>query len=257
MLSRLVLALFLCLPSCLVAQKISITGRGDIKLKEVSFSELTSWANDDHKKALQSFLNSCDKFAKMPQKRVIGGQIGDITAGDFRDVCDIANIVKTMTSAQAKNFFENWFRPFTVETRFGLGSGLFTGYYEASLNGSKVKTEKFQYPIYAKPKDLDLTRAEIEDGVLKGKGLELLYTDDKVALFFMQIQGSGRAKMPDGAEVRLSFAARNNQPFVPVVNYMSKQGYLKKGVSVREWLKANPDKMDAVMNTNPAYTFFK
>lgn len=201
----------------------------------------------------------------MPQSRLIGGQIGDIRAGDFRDVCDIAEVVKTMSKSQAKNFFENWFRPFLVETRFGRGSGTFTGYYEASLHGSKVKTEKYQYPIYAKPKDLTtepyFSRAEIEGGALKGKGLELLYVDDKADLFSLHIQGSGRVILPNGSEVRVAFAGRNNLPFSGVSTYMADHGYIARNQmnaeSVRNWLKENPDKSDEVMNVNNAYTFFK
>ena len=187
---RLALALILLLSSCLFSRQLSISGKGDITLTEVQFSDLNGWESDDHKQALQALMHSCNKFAKMPQSRLIGGQIGNITAGDFRDVCDIAEVVKSMSAGQTKNFFENWFRPFLVQTSSGRDTGTFTGYYEASLNGSKVKTERYQYPLYARPKDLTtepyFSRAEIESGALEGKGLELLYVDDKVDLFFLQ-----------------------------------------------------------------------
>ncbi|MBU6140206.1 MAG: MltA domain-containing protein [Proteobacteria bacterium] len=262
---RIALILVVLLSSCLVSQRISISGKGDVNLTQVEFSDLAQWENDDHKKAIQAFIHSCNKFAKMPQSRLIGGQIGDIKVGDFRDVCDIADLVKTMSNGQAKNFFENWFRPFLVETRLGRSTGLFTGYYEASLNGSKVKTEKYQYPLYAKPRDLTsepyFSRAEIEDGALDGKGLELLYVDNKADLFFMHIQGSGRIKMDNGAEIHVAFAAKNNQPFSGISNYLVDHKYLNRNQmnaeSVRNWLKANPDKADEAMNINSAYTFFR
>lgn len=255
--------LLLC--GCLFYQKITIKGKGDLKLKQVDFAALENWQADDHKKALQAFIQSCNKFSKMAQNRVIGGQIGEITAGDFRDVCDIAQVVKTMSAKQTQNFFENWFKPFLVSKGLQASKGLFTGYYEASLKGSRIKTEKFKYPIYAKPKDLNgepyFTRSEIEDGALKGKDLELLYVDDKVELFFMHIQGSGRVELPNGSEVRVAFAARNNQKFNAVANYMADKGYLERSninaATAKEWLKNNPDKADEVMNQNPAYTFFK
>lgn len=262
---RLLLALILLLSSCLVSRQLTISGKGDISLSEVQFADLNGWENDDHKQALQALIHSCNKFAKMPQSRLIGGQIGDIYASDFRDVCDIAQVVKTMSNQQTKNFFENWFRPFLVQTRFGRETGTFTGYYEASLRGSKVKTEKYRYPIYARPKDLTtepyLSRAEIEDGALEGKGLELLYVDNKVDLFFMHIQGSGRVVMPNGSEIRVSFAGRNNLPFSGVTNYMVDKGYIARNQmnaeSVRNWLKTNPDKADEVMKVNSSYVFFK
>jgi membrane-bound lytic murein transglycosylase A len=262
---RLALLLVFLLSSCLFSSHLTISGKGDIKLTEVQFSDLNSWENDNHKEALQALIHSCNKFAKMPQNRLIGGQIGDIRASDFRDVCEIAEVVKTMSASQTKNFFENWFRPFLVETRFGRSSGTFTGYYEASVNGSRVKSEEYQYPIYARPKDLTtepyFSRAEIEDGALDGKGLELLYVDNKVDLFFLQIQGSGRVVTPNGAEIRITFAGRNNLPFSGVSNYLVEKGYLTRSQlnaeSIRNWLKNNPDKADEVMNINSSYVFFK
>lgn len=261
----LILLAALLLQGCLFYHKITIKGKGDLKLKQVDFSSLENWENDDHKKALQSFIHSCNKFSKMAQNRVIGGQIGDVTAGDFRDVCDIAQVVKTMSGKQTKNFFENWFKPFLVEKNYGSSKGLFTGYYEASLKGSKIKTERFKYPVYGKPKDLTgdpyFTRAEIEDGALKNKGLELLYVDDKVEFFFMHIQGSGRVELPNDSEVRLAYAGRNSQKFNAIANYMADKGYLERNninaATAKEWLKNNPEKADEVMNVNPAYTFFK
>lgn len=265
MLKVLILLSILLLQGCLFYNKITIKGKGDLKLKQVDFASLENWQNDDHKKALQAFIQSCNKFSRMAQSRVIGGQIGNITAGDFRDVCDIAQVVKTMSGKQTQNFFENWFKPFLVETSFGNSKGLFTGYYEASLKGSRFKTEKFKYPIYAKPKNLTsepyLTRSEIEAGALQNKDLELLYVDDKVELFFMHIQGSGRVELPNGSEVRVTFAARNNQKFNAIANYMADKGYLERSninaATAKDWLKNNPDKADEVMNANPAYTFFK
>jgi len=261
-------SLLLCLllsQGCLFNKKITIKGKGDIKLKQVDFSDLKNWQKDDHKQALQALIHSCNKFSKMAQSRLIGGQIGEITVGDFRDVCDIAEVVKGMSAKQAQNYFENWFKPFLVENRHGSSKGLFTGYYEASLKGSKIKTEQYKYPLYGKPKDLTsepyLSRKEIEEGALENKNLEVIYVEDKVELFFMHIQGSGRVQLPSGAEVRIAYAGRNNQPFTGVATYMADHGLLERNnlssASVREWLKNNPSRADEIMNVNAAYTFFK
>ncbi len=260
-----VLSAILLLQGCLVYPKVTIKGKGNVSLEQVDFQSLKNWEKDDHKKALQAFIQSCNKFSKMAQNRVIGGQIGEITVGDFRDVCEIAQVVKTMSGKQARNFFENWFKPFLVADKSGNSTGVFTGYYEAELNGSRVKTEKFKYPIYAKPKDLTsapyLTRKQIEEGALNNKGLELLYVEDKAELFSLHIQGSGRVNLPDGTVARITFAARNNQPFIAVSNYMADQGYLERSnlnaATVKEWFRKNPDKADEVMNVNLAYIFFK
>lgn len=255
--------LLLC--SCLFSKKIILKGKGDIKISQEEFSNLKGWDEDDHKAALQAFLHSCRKFATLPQNRQIGKQLTEITPADFRDVCDIAEVVKNMSSKQAKNFFENWFRVFAVENRKGNDEGIFTGYYEASLNGSFQKNEKYRYPVYAKPRNFsiydDLSRSEIEDGALQGKALELLYVDDKVDLFFMQIQGSGKVKLRDGRYIRLAFAARNKQPFVAISNQMYDMGLISRSeqnsAGVRDWLKKNPEQADKIMNINPAFVFFE
>src|SRR3989338_6282238 len=214
--------LLLSLYSCFYA-KLTIKGKGNIKLTQVDFKDLNGWNETDKRGALLAFLHSCKKFAKMPQNRFIGGQIGEITPADFRDVCEIGEVIKGLSDKQVDNFFRNWFQPFLVTNRDGNSKGIFTGYYETSLNGSKIKTDEYKYPIYAKPKDLNgepyLSRAEIEAGALKDKKLELLYVNDNVELFFMHIQGSGRIKLTNGGIARLSFAAKNNQPYISISNY--------------------------------------
>ncbi len=261
----LVLISILLLQGCLFSSKVTIKGKGNMKLRQVDFGSLPGWSEDDHKKALSAFLHSCNKFSKMAQNRLVAAQIGNITADDFHDVCDIAEVVKTMNEKQAQNFFENWFKPFLVENRFGSSNGVFTGYYEASLRGSKTKSEIYKYPVYGKPQDLTnepyLSREEIENGALKNKNLELLYVDDKVDLFFMHIQGSGRVRLPNGVEVRIAYAGRNNQPFTAVSNYMVDKGLIDRSTmssaTVKDWMKRNIERVDEIMNVNAAYTFFR
>ena len=249
---------------CLFTPKVTIKG-GNVRLEQVDFENLEGWQNDNHKEALQSFIQSCNKFAKMPQNVSIGKELGYVTAGDFRDVCEIAHIVKTMNSKQAQNFFENWFKPFAVLNKSGSSKGIFTGYYEANLRGSKVKTETFKYPVYARPKDLSsepyLTRREIEEGALEGKDLELLYVDDKVELFFLHVQGSGRITLTDGSKIKVAYAAKNNRNYSSIGAYMEAHSLLPRGGvsadSIKEWMSKNPEEADEVMNSNDAYVFFR
>lgn len=258
------LSLLILAVSC-IYPKMVIKGKGNIKLTQVDFEELNGWETAEYRKPLLSFINSCHKFEKLPQNRLIGGQIGDIDARDFRDICDIAEVVKGMSNDQIKNFFQNWFTPFLVSTRSGNSEGLFTGYYEAELRGSKIKNDKYKYPIYARPADLTtepyLSREQIEDGALKNKGLEILYVDDKVELFFMHVQGSGRIILPNGAVVRLSFAGKNNLPYTSISNYFIDNKLIDSDKmsanAIKNYLRANPDKMNEALNTNPAFIFFK
>tara|TARA_B110000259_G_scaffold183202_2_gene228119 strand:- start:172 stop:1287 length:1116 start_codon:yes stop_codon:yes gene_type:complete len=241
-----------------------IYGSGDVNLKRVSFSDLNNWDDDDHAPALISFLNSCNKFASMPDSRMIGGQIGNIFVRDFRDVCEIGKVIKGMGSSQARNFFENWFAPFIVSSKDGNYYGKFTGYYVPTLRGSRVQTETYKYPVYIKPKNIDnnpyYTRSEIESGALRNQDLELLYVDDKIDLFFTHIQGSGNVMIDDGVIVRLSYAGSNNQPFSSIGKYMIKNNVIsgdKSYFAIKKWLKDNPDKADAILNINLSYIFFK
>jgi membrane-bound lytic murein transglycosylase A len=261
----LILCLLFALPSCLFNKRITIKTSEALRLNEQDFQDLEGWNEDDHKLALQTFLHSCRKFSKMPQNSPLNGKLLDITAGDFRDVCDIGEVVKQMSAKQTKNFFENWFKLFLVESKSGEEKGVFTGYYEASLRGSFVKNDKYKYPIYAKPKDVNfdanLTRKDIENGALASQKLELIYVDDKVDLFFMHIQGSGRVILPNGNEIRLAFAGKNQHPFNAISNEMFEKGLISKeeynSKGVRKWLKSNPEKADEIMNLNNSFTFFR
>lgn len=268
MLKKIAASSLLCLTvltqGCLFSPKIMIRG-SNLNLEQVDYSYLEGWQDDDHKAALRSFLHSCRKFAKMPQQQQIGKQLGNITVEDLRDVCEIANIVKTMSAKQARNFFENWFKPFIVLNKKGSSHGIFTGYYEANLKGSRVKTDLYQYPIYAKPNNLTdneyFTREEIENGALEGRNLELLYVADKVELFFLHVQGSGRVELDDGTTVKIAYAAKNNRQYRSIGAYMEEQGLLPAGKvsaeSIKAWLKEHPHQVDDVLNHNDAYVFFR
>lgn len=253
---------FIFFTSCV--SDLVIYGRGDINLNRVNFSDLNNWEKDNHSSALVSFLNSCNKFSSMPDSRMIGGQIGNVLVGDFRDVCEIGKVIRGMESRQAKNFFENWFIPFLVSNKKGNSYGKFTGYYIPTLNGSRVKSDKFKYPIYSKPKNLDnnpyYTRKEIESGALRNQGLEMFYVDDKIDLFFMHIQGSGNVMIDDEVVVRLSYAGSNNQPFSSVGKYMIENNIIsgdRSYFAIKKWLKDNPSQASKILNNNFSYIFFK
>ncbi|MFZ9180811.1 MAG: murein transglycosylase A [Rickettsiales bacterium] len=257
--------LLLFLSSCLFSKKIHIKNVGNFRLYEQDFKVLKDWENDDHKLALQTFLHSCRKFSKLPQNKPLNGKFFDATAEDYRDVCDIAEVVKTMSKKQTKNFFENWFKLFLVENSYGDDDGLFTGYYEPTLYGSFVQTEKYKYPIYAKPKVetsyINLTRQDIESGALDGQKLELLYVDNKVDLFFLHIQGSGKVILPNGSEIKVAYAGKNQYPFTAISNEMLKRNLISKNEfnskGVYKWLIENPEKSQEIMNINSSFTFFK
>lgn len=148
-----------------------------------------------------------------------------------------------------------------------------TAYYEPLLAARRRPDASFRYPIYAKPSAAQLsalierlghapTRADIDAGhVLAGLGLELAWTDDPVALFFLHIQGSGRLAFEDAAEVRVGFAASNDLAYRSVGSVMLARKILgpanATAPAMRAWLAAHPDRRDALLFENPRYIFFR
>ncbi len=163
----------------------------------------------------------------------------------------------------AREFFEKGFIPFAV-TDYGNAEGLFTGYYEIELNGSRQRHGRFQTPLYRKPSDLGPeppTRAEIEDGALAGRGLELLWVDDPVDAFFLQIQGSGRVRLKGGGAIRVGYDGQNGRPYVPVGRLLIERGVIPRDkltmAAIRSWMKQNPEAGAALRRDNPSYVFFR
>ena len=240
-----------------------------IRLKPVSFAEIKGWAGDDHAAALRAFIKSAHADPELPY--------GDaaILLGDG------------VSREAARKFFEDLYTPHVVED--SGETGLVTGYYEPEVNGSRERGGKFQVPVYRRPDDIVLvkpdllralyndghsvrrrkgeelvpyyTRAEIEAGALEGRGLELLYLDDPVELFFMQVQGSGRVRLPDGSWVRLGYAAKNGHRYTSIGKLLAErgekppQGLTMEGL--KWWLRADPARGLALMHENRSYVFFR
>ena len=257
-----------------------------LQFRVTAFSELENWRLDDHGAALAAFVISCKKIRAWPQGRALGGHgaIGGV-AGDWAEVCKVA---QRLPAAKARQFFERHFKPVAVSLA-GQTAGLFTGYYEPLLRGSRVRQAPFLYPLYGLPKDMirvnlgafsdslkgrrivgrlqgrRLTpypeRRQIEAGALQGQGLAVVYVDDPVDGFFLQIQGSGRVALADGSEMRLGYAGGNGRRYYAIGRELIKRGILDKKTvsmqSIRTWLTAHPEQGRKVMNLNPSYVFFR
>jgi peptidoglycan lytic transglycosylase A len=172
------------------------SGPARFALAPVGFDHLSGWADDGLSAAVTVFLKSCARFLAQPDAAPLAittksADFGRI--GEWRPLCVAAQALTLGDDAAARKFFETSFVPMTVAD-YGTSKGLFTGYFEIELNGSRQRHGRYQTPIYRKPPDLNsgfhATRAEIEAGALAGRGLELLWVDDPVDAFFLQIQGS-------------------------------------------------------------------
>ena len=185
-----------------------------------------------------------------------------------------------MTPGSASAFFRDNFE----WVRVGAGQAFATGYYEPEIAGSRARAPGFEVPIYRTPTDLIrctradgqtgrgridqsgqcvlyFTRAEIEDGALANKGLELAWAADPVELFFLQIQGSGRVRMADGSVLRIGYDNQNGREYVAVGRLLRDRGILPPGganmQAIVAWLRANPEEGKALMSENLSYIFFK
>jgi membrane-bound lytic murein transglycosylase A len=156
-----------------------------------------------------------------------------------------------------------FFRPVLIG---GDETALFTGYFEPELDGSRVRTARFRYPVYGVPPELGqgrwLSRAEIEtSGVLEGRGLEIAWVDDAVELFFLQVQGSGRIRLRDGRVIRVGYGARNGHEYRSVGHEMVRRGlYEPHEVSARviaNWVRRNGEAGRLLLHHNPSYIFFR
>jgi membrane-bound lytic murein transglycosylase A len=209
-------------------------------------------------------------------------------AGDWIAACAALARVPAGDDAAARAYLETFFRPWLAGNG-GKTDGLFTGYYEPFLRGSKTRHGAFQTPLYRRPGDLVTVelgdfrpalkgeriagrvdngrlkpyadRRGIEAGALAGKDLEILWVDDPVAAFFLHIQGSGRVQMEDGSEVRVGYDSQNGQPYVPIGRELLSRGMLARDdvsmQAIRAWLLANPAQASDMMNLNPSYVFFR
>jgi membrane-bound lytic murein transglycosylase A len=104
------------------------------------------------------------------------------------------------------------------------------------------------------------TRGELEtQGLLKG--LEILYVEDPVEAFFLQVQGSGRVVLEDGSVVRLAYANQNGHPYRSIGRWLVEQGELTLSQAsmqgIQRWLAANPHRRDELLHQNPSMIFFR
>lgn len=175
-----------------------------------------------------------------------------------------------------------------VAVTVGDGRGLDTGYFEPELAGSRTAAPGYAVPLYRCPPDLveaDLgafsaalkgkrirgrvvdgalvpyfDRAAIERGALAGKGLEIAWAADPYEAFFLQIQGSGRLRLPDGSVLRLGYDGQNGRDYVAIGKLLRDRGELASPVTmdaILAWLRAHPGEAPAVLDANPSYVFFR
>jgi membrane-bound lytic murein transglycosylase A len=268
----------LCLAAVLV-MALTMTATAKPSLSPVRFADLQGWAEDDHAAALAAFRRSCAEIMEEGHafKRPVsyGG-----ARDDWIPVCRMAE-----SAGDARAFFESHFTPLQVNDP-ERPEGLFTGYYEPEALGSREQGGEYQVPVYRKPHDLTVlpgadgdvgglkygrlvdgkpqpyfTRKEIEQGALKGRGLEIAYLKDWADAFFIHVQGSGRIRLPDASAIRLAYAAKSGQPYTGIGGVLVERGVLTKDnmsmQALRSWMKSNPQAARELMWENKSFVFFR
>ena len=236
-------------------------------VKRFTFASLPGWANGDHAPVLASLRESCEKISDGDPYEGIGGAVfnGEPVfgrAGDWQPIC--AEAYRTQ-SADARGFFERWFEPVSVNGAGEEQASLYTAYFEPELRGSRTRGGPYQYPIYRKPPELTkgapfFERADIQRGAIAGRGLELFWIDDPVEAFFLEIQGSGRVRLPDGQVARVGYAGKNGRPYKAIGKTLVEWGAMPLEQvslqSIKAWIRANPQRRDELLATNRSYVFF-
>jgi len=241
---------------------------GPITLYPVSFNELPGWRDDAAAESLPALRKSCDKIVVMPPSKQLGdGRTG--TAGDWTGPCGALRSVAASNDA-IRRWAESWLQPYRV-TAGGSSEGLFTGYYQAELRGSRQRSAAYPVPLYGRPSGWPAdpsktgqtfaTRAEIDAGALNGKAPVVLWLDDPVDAHILHIQGSGRVTLDDGSVVQVNYDGNNGHKFVGLGKILASHNLLAPGEStmpaVRAWLKSHPAQAPALMAENPRYVFFR
>jgi membrane-bound lytic murein transglycosylase A len=235
-------------------------------ISPVEFGRLSGWGDDHISAAVPVFLKSCARLltrADAAPLDAVAASVDFGRVGDWRKVCEVAETLPPEDDTAARRFFETSFAPFAVAD-YGTPVGLFTGYYEIELNGARHPHGRFETPVYRKPPDLGPqppARAEIEDGALAGRGLELFWVDDPIDAFFLQIQGSGRIRLSGGGTVRIGYDGQNGHPYVPVGRLLIERGVIPRDKltmpAIRSWMKQNPEAGRALRRENPSFVFFR
>ncbi|BBP03120.1 membrane protein [Sulfuriferula plumbiphila] len=243
-------------------------------LSPADWSSLPGWQDDNLLWAWPAWLQSCTVLKTRPE---------------WQAVCAASEALKPVDAETVRAFFESRFALYQSRQPDGSEDGLITGYYEPLLHGSLTPSAKYSVPLYSPPADLltidlgsvypelknmrlrgrvqgnkvvpYLARADIDNGTHPLKGSELVWVDNPVEAFFLQIQGSGRIQLPDGSMMRVVYADQNGYPYRAIGRVLAERGELPLAQTsmqnIKAWGERNPDKLPELLAQNPSYVFFR
>ncbi len=251
----------------------------------LNWSDLSGWSDDDPVPAFRTFRESCKPIVAQIKPLADDKALGS----SLRDPCKIARATDITETAKAREFFEQNFVPLRI-SRIGEDAGFVTGYYEPVVEGSRTRSDLYQVPVYRRPSNLFVRgysqasvslpnkgdvfrkigrrklvpyydRAEIEDGAIAGRGLEVVWLKNHTDLLFIQIQGSARVRVEDGSVVRLNYEAHNGYGYTPVGRVLIDRGIIPKDQmsmqKIRDYMEQDPDAAKELRRQNRSYVFFR
>jgi len=257
-----------------------------LALEAIGFDQITGWRNDPLSESVGGLKAECHRLALLPPDTALGGQGLAASyggkAGQWAGPCAAAFALIANDTTGIRHFYETWFQPYRVHAQ-----ALFTGYYEPEVAGALDPGDGYRVPMFSRPADLIQragpagvpgappivgrlaggmlvpywTRAEIEAGAMGDAAYPLLWLRSPADLFFLQVQGAGRVRLPDGSIIRVGFAGKNGQPYTPIGAVLVAENQLAASdvsmQTIKAWLAAHPAQAKDVMDRNADYVFFR
>jgi membrane-bound lytic murein transglycosylase A len=220
------------------------------RLTPVAWQQVPGWEDDSLIGAAAALRENCVRVGRERK---------------WERACAAAAQLDDLDVAGTRTFFESYFTPFQFANGDGTLDGLVTGYYEPLLQGARTRRGAYQYALYRWPSGYRPgaslpPRAELErSGVLAGH--ELVWVDDPIEAFFLQVQGSGRIVLDDGTVMRVGFGGSNSQPYKSIGRWLLDHREITPAQAtmqgIKAWARANPARVDALLDTNPRFVFFR
>lgn len=243
-------------------------------LKPTKWEDIDGFQQDNLQQAWDAWLASCSVLISKPA---------------WKSVCETAKMLAQVNDQTIRAYFQRHFQAYLATNAEGHETGLITGYYEPVLRGSRIKSSQFPYPLYRQPADLvsvemgelfpDLKfkrvrgklvgdklvpyykRSEIESNPSPLTGEELVWVDDIIELFFLQIQGSGMIQLDAGNSMHVGYANQNGHAYQSIGKILIARGELNADQAsmqgIKNWARNNPGKLRALLHQNPSYVFFR
>jgi membrane-bound lytic murein transglycosylase A len=266
----------LALAACVSPKRATTTDTAPVaQFKAVKFSKLPGWKSDDALAAWPAIISTCSVMGTRPEWQSFCGAVVAASPGDSEFV---------------RGFLEQHLQPYKVWRVTGRKrekTGMVTGYFEPLIFGSRTRDANYATPLYRRPDDLLTVDLSAVIPELKGKrvrgrlegnkvvpyysrgqtreapglaGHEIVWINNALDAFMLEVQGSGRVQLASGETIRLQYEDQNGHPYRSIGRYLADQGAMTLDQvnmpAIRNWLAANPNRVNEVLDSNPSVVFF-